>query len=190
MPVKSFTPWHCICCSVCRSPQDLEEGEIRAADEDMKQTEACYSSLNLALYEMLSGNSSQAVQAIQAALHRHEGNLHVSCKACHLQGTLHYCHVLIVYDPRHHSHLLQQRHVHAGTPPHRHCFVKTYLRYVQLEACPGLSCCMTVVMATLASAACCGHRPRPVPVAAPKPPVEGVPVLGLRGPVPNKQVCW
>ena len=87
---------HCIFWNLRRSPQDLEEGEIRAADEDLKQTEACYSSLNLALYEMLSGNSSQAAMSIQAALHRHEGNLHV--RACLLHGILHYCHLSLVVN--------------------------------------------------------------------------------------------
>lgn len=43
----------------------------------MKHTDACYCGLNLALYELLTGDSLRAVQAIQLALHRAEGNPHV-----------------------------------------------------------------------------------------------------------------
>ena len=69
---------HLLLSSPFRSPQELEEGEITAADEDVKRTDACHRILNLALYETLSGAGSGAAQALQTALQRAEGNLQVS----------------------------------------------------------------------------------------------------------------
>ena len=84
---------HCYCCYSCialysrvksdqcnsavREPQDFEEGEIRAADLDMKRSHAAHWSLNWALYETLHGQGPKALLALQAALKTAEGNMHV-----------------------------------------------------------------------------------------------------------------
>ena len=67
---------------VGREAQDVEEGEIRAADLDMKRSHAAHWSLNLALYEALAGQAPKAFSSLQAATELADGNLHVSCP-CH-----------------------------------------------------------------------------------------------------------
>lgn len=62
---------------VSREPQDFEEGEIRAADLDMKRSHAAHWSLNWALYESLHGQGPKALSALRAALQTAEGNMHV-----------------------------------------------------------------------------------------------------------------
>ena len=62
----------------CRDPQDFEEGEIRAVDLDMKRRHAAHWGHNLALYKALGGQASEALAALQAALHTAEGSHYVS----------------------------------------------------------------------------------------------------------------
>ena len=63
-------------CCTHRSPQELEEGEITAADEDKRRTDACFSALNLALYEALS--SASPALCFWNAGRQAVGNLQVS----------------------------------------------------------------------------------------------------------------
>ena len=65
------------CDDTSREPQDFEEGEIRAADLDMKHSHAAHWSLNWALYESLHGQGPKALSALRAALQTAEGNMHV-----------------------------------------------------------------------------------------------------------------
>lgn len=61
----------------CSGSPDFEEGEIRAVDLDMKRNHAAHWSLNLFLYEALSGQAPKALAAVQVALKTAEGSLHV-----------------------------------------------------------------------------------------------------------------
>lgn len=65
------------CDGTSREPQDFEEGEIRAADLDMKRSHAAHWSLNWALYESLHGQGPKALSALRAALQTAEGNMQV-----------------------------------------------------------------------------------------------------------------
>ncbi|KAL3148134.1 hypothetical protein ABBQ38_014415 [Trebouxia sp. C0009 RCD-2024] len=60
-----------------QEPQDFEEGEIRAADLDMKRSHAVHWSLNWALYETLHGQTPNALSALQAALETADDNTHL-----------------------------------------------------------------------------------------------------------------
>ena len=68
-------------CCAGREPQDFEEGEIRAADLDMKRSKSVHWSLTWALYETLHGQTPKALSALQAALETADGNMHVGALA-------------------------------------------------------------------------------------------------------------